>query len=258
MLPLFFRGVDGKACFKPLLQLIFEQLFDVGVREYCFIVGKGKEIIKGHFTPDYDCVEQLSSMEKSGQASELKGFYKKLEESRLMWIDQPEPRGSGHAVLLSRPHIGSNDFFVHAGDTYVISQGNDYLKRLAHHHEKQRDDATLLVQEVLNPQRYGIIEGILMGQGFRVIKAVEKPSKPSTNLAIMSIYVFTPMIFKALEAAVPSRGCEHHLTDGIQKMIDQGLGVQAIKFEEGDVGMDIGTPEAYWRALKLSHEGSQY
>jgi len=44
---------------KPVLQLIFEQLYEVGFREFCFIVGRGKRSIEDHFTPDYSYVELL-------------------------------------------------------------------------------------------------------------------------------------------------------------------------------------------------------
>src|SRR3954451_22680982 len=53
MLPLY--TVDGEAFLglKPVLQLIFEQLYDFGIRDFCFIVGRGKRAIEDHFTPDY-------------------------------------------------------------------------------------------------------------------------------------------------------------------------------------------------------------
>ena len=52
--------------------------------------------------------------------------------------------------------------------------------------------------EIENPKQYGIVEGDEVEPGvFKVKLVVEKPEKPKTNLAIMAMYVFHPVIFKA-------------------------------------------------------------
>ena len=61
MLPLFCMGSNGDLLLKPVLQLIFEQLYEVGFREFCFIVGRGKRSIEDHFTSDYNYVEDYYS-----------------------------------------------------------------------------------------------------------------------------------------------------------------------------------------------------
>jgi UTP--glucose-1-phosphate uridylyltransferase len=68
----------------------------------------------------------------------------------------------------------------------------------------------------------------------------------------MPIYVFHPVIFKALEQTPPGRGGEVQLTDGIQRLISWGLRVYAVKLREEDVRLDIGNPEGYWEAVKTS------
>ncbi|MDG7040470.1 MAG: hypothetical protein JRN66_04285, partial [Nitrososphaerota archaeon] len=50
MLPIFYRE-NGSVGVKPLLQLVFEQLYEVGIRDFCFIIGRGKRAIEDHFTP---------------------------------------------------------------------------------------------------------------------------------------------------------------------------------------------------------------
>jgi len=254
MLPVFCRNMNGDLSVKPLVQLIFEQLFNTGIREYCFIVGRGKRAIEDHFTPDFQYVERLNSIGKNSQASDLQSFYRKLGDSTIIWVNQPQPKGFGHAVLLARPFVGSDEFLVHAGDTYIISNKNSHLTRLVNTHQRLKDDATLLLQEVPDPRPYGIIEGKETDEGFKVIRVVEKPEKPTTNLAIMPIYVFTPALFKALEVTLPGKGGEIQLTDGIQKLIDWALKVHAIKLNDGDIRLDIGTPETYWEAQRLSYK----
>lgn len=254
MLPVFCRNRNGDLSVKPLVQLVFEQLFDVGIKEFCFIVGRGKRAIEDHFTPDFEYVERLNSISKNSQASDLQSFYRKLEESTIIWVNQPQPKGFGHAVLLARPFVGAEEFLVHAGDTYVISNQNSHLTRLVNTHRRLRDDATLLIQEVLDPRPYGIIEGKETAEGYKVTRVVEKPEKPTTNLAIMPIYVFTPILFRALEVTPPGKGGEIQLTDGIQKLIDWGLNVHAIKLSDDDIRLDIGTPQTYWEAQSLSYK----
>jgi len=69
----------------------------------------------------------------------------------------------------------------------------------------------------------------------------------------MPLYVFNPIIFEALKSTRPGKGGEIQLTDGIRRLVEAGHRVQAIKLREDDVRLDIGTPETYWEALKLSH-----
>jgi UTP--glucose-1-phosphate uridylyltransferase len=131
----------------------------------------------------------------------------------------------------------------------------DYIKRLLNVYEKFDADAAFIVLEIDNPTHYGIIEGVEVNPGvFRVKTAVEKPAKPPTNLAIMAMYVFHPVIFKALETTKPGKNGEIQLTDGIQKLIDDELKVYAVKLDQNYAHLDIGSPERYWDALELSYQ----
>jgi len=89
---------------------------------------------------------------------------------------------------------------------------------------------------------------------FKVERVVEKPEKPSTKLAIMPIYIFDTKIFEALKQVPLGKGGELQLTDGIQKQIDEGLKVIAVKLTHNDVRLDIGTPKTFWEALDKSHK----
>ncbi len=82
---------------------------------------------------------------------------------------------------------------------------------------------------------------------------MEKPEKPKTKYAVMAMYAFQPVIFKALEATTPGKNGEIQLTDAIQKLIDWGLKVYAIKLDSSYEHLDIGSPERYWEALELSY-----
>ena len=255
MLPIFSTSQNGELLVKPVVQMVFEHLHEAGLREFCYIVGRGKRGIEDHFTPDINCIKTLEGMGKECQALDLESFYEKLENSTIMWVNQPAPKGFGNAVLMAQPFVQNEQCLVHAGDSFIISQNMDYLKKLLSVYERLNADAAFIVLEIENPKQYGIIEGNEVEPGiFKVTAAVEKPDKPKTNLAIMAMYVFQPVIFKALEATKPGKDGEIQLTDAIQKLIDWGLNVYAIRLDKKYAHLDIGSPERYWEALELSYQ----
>lgn len=230
---------------------------DAELREFCFIVGRGKRAIEDHFTPDFDCVKTLEGMGKNGQASVLDEFYSKLRDSTIMWVNQPEPKGFGNAVLMAQPFVGNERCLVHAGDGCLLSKNMDYVKKLLDASERLKADATFLVLEIENPRQYGIVEGREIEEGILKVTAVtEKPDQPKTNLAIMAMYVFHPVIFKALEAAKPGKNGEIQLTDAIQQLVNWGLNVCAVKLDQNYSRLDIGTPDAYWEALEKTYNNN--
>jgi len=254
MLPIFSKTAQGDMLVKPVVQVVFEQLYDAGLREFCYVVGRGKRGIEDHFTPDANCISTLEGMGKNGQAADLEVFYKKLETSTAMWVNQPIPKGLGSAVLMAQPFVQNQSCFVHAGDSCIISKDMDYVKILIEAFKRFKADAAFLVLEIENPTQYGIVEGDEVEPGIIKVKSVaEKPEKPKTNWAIMAMYVFQPVIFKALETTAPGYKGEIQLTDAIQKLIDWGLKVYAVKLDKSYSHLDIGSPERYWQALELSH-----
>ncbi len=252
MLPIFSNSMHSGLCLKPLLQLIFEQLFDLGVKEFYFVVGRGKRSIEDHFTPDKDYLEVLSRKDKHAIAADLESFYKKVERSTIVWINQPEAKGFGHAVMMTRNVIGDEPFIVHAGDNYVTSSSNNHVRNLINELNKHKADAVITLQEVHDTRHYGVAYVKTTKDGFDVVRVEEKPKRAQSKLAIRAIYVFKPVIIEALKKIKPSKAEELQLTDGIQKLIDWGLQVRGIKLKRSDVCLDIGTPDTYWEALNQS------
>lgn len=251
MLPIFYRD-NGSVGVKPLLQLIFEQLYEVGVRDFCFIIGRGKRAIEDHFTPDGGFIEELRRRGKSATVDSFSRFYDKLQSSNIVWVNQPEPRGFGDAVLRAKGFAGDDrGFLVAAGDTYIISRENSHLKGLIELHESLGGSATLLLRRVESPSQYGVAEV----DGNRVLNLVEKPARPTSDLAIMPFYVFDRAIFDHLERIEAGVGGEVQLTDAIQSMIASGLKVNAVLLGKGEEErwLDIGSPSSYWEALKQSY-----
>jgi UTP--glucose-1-phosphate uridylyltransferase len=255
MLPVFARAKNGDLCLKPIVQLVFEQLHQVGFREFCFIVGRGKRAIEDHFTPDFAFVSMLDSKGLDGPAGELESFYKMVDGSTVSWVNQSEPRGFGDAVLKAKSFVGNDRFMVHAGDSHFISKNAEHLRRVLRMSEESKADALFLSMEVEDPSRFGIVEGEMMADGLMKVKRlVEKPSNPVSKLAIMPVYVFDSNIFRALEETKAGFAGELQLTDGIQQMVDWDLNVYTTKLASSEIWLDIGSPDLFWEAQNLSHK----
>jgi UTP--glucose-1-phosphate uridylyltransferase len=255
MLPVFAKGRNGDICLKPIVQLVFETLYDVGFREFCFIVGRGKRAIEDHFTPDFSYISMLDSKGKDGAAADMEAFYKMVDGSSVVWVNQPAPRGFGDAVLKAKSFVGDDRFMVHAGDSHFLSKNADHLRRVMASSEESKADALFLSMEVEDPTRFGIVEGETRTDGLvKVKRLVEKPAKPASKLAIMPVYVFDSNIFRALEDTKLGFGGELQLTDGIQKMVDWNLNVYTTKVASSEIWLDIGSPDLYWQAQNLSHK----
>lgn len=253
MLSVFSRGADGNLSLKPVVQLIFEQLFDSSIRDFCFVVGRGKRAIEDHFTPDSSFVRLLKSKGKVVQAREILEFYSRVSKSSMMWVNQPEPRGFGDAVLRAEPASGGAPILVHAGDNHVISPRNDHIQRMLRAKSTGKADATILLRYVPDPRRYGVAEVTREGGELRVKRVIEKPARPTSKLALLPTYLFEPVIFDILRRTRPGVGGEIQLTDAIQGMIDRGLKVNAVQLLPHEYWLDVGTPETYWEALNVSH-----
>jgi UTP--glucose-1-phosphate uridylyltransferase len=254
MLPVFALNEDRQMCLKPVVEMIFGQLIDYGVREFYFIVGRGKRAIQDHFTPDYEFVQRLDRSGRKNQALLLQKFYEKVKSSTIVWVNQPEPKGFGDAVLQAKSLVGKDPFLVHAGDTYIISATQTVCARLTEAHWKNRAAATLTLKEIQDPRQYGVAEiSETDSEIVEVLRVVEKPPQPTSRFALMPVYVFSHDIFEILADTPPGRDGEIQLTDGIQELIETGHKVQAIKLRKDDVRLDIGTPETYWEALEITH-----
>jgi len=251
MLPVFFKGRNGGVCLKPMLQAVFEQLYAVGFREFGFIVGRGKRAIEDHFTSDDSCIEQLKNSGKAELANGLQDFYKKINNSNILFINQPKPKGFGDAVYKAKLFTGNESFLMHAGDDLVFSQDNRHLRRIMRLFEHYDADAAFLVEEVGDPRMYGVIKGNEVEPNvFEVEEVIEKPRRPPSNLAIIALYVFKPVIYKAIENVKPDVNGEIQLADALQLLLEWKCKLYASKLGSAERRIDIGTPETYLKAIK--------
>ena len=251
MLPLFFKGKNDQVYLKPMLQAIFEQLYDEGFREFGFIVGRGKRAIEDHFTPDYSFVEYLKNKNKPELAGELQEFYRKISNSTMVFINQPKPEGFADAVYQAKVFTQNEPFMMHAGDDLVFSRNNRHLKRLIKIFEQRNADVAFLVEEVEEPQKYGVVIGKEVEPYlFEVEKVIEKPKKFVSNLAVIALYIFKPVIYDGIEKTKPDERGEVQLADALQLLLKWQCEIYALKLRPSEQRIDIGTPETYLETLK--------
>ena len=251
MLPIFTRSANGGLCVKPFIQIVFEQLYDAGFRDFCFIVGKKSGIIEQHFTWDNGLVGRLLKKNKVDLINELSDFYKKASECNIVFINQIEPRGFGDAVFYARSFTKREPFLVHAGDDLILSKSNQWLKRLIQIYKNYNAEAVFCVEKVKDPRKYGVITGKRISTDLYIVSSIkEKPSSPPSNLAAIAIYIFSPKIYDAIKKTIPDINNEIQLTDAIQYLVNNNHNVYALELKKGERRMDIGTPESYWQVLE--------
>jgi len=262
MLPIFDKGVNGGVVVKPVLQIVFEQLYEADFREFCLIVGRDKRAIEDHFTKDERLIGLLRGKNKNNLAEELENFYQKIATSEIVMINQPEPKGFGDAVAKAEVFTSNEPFLVHAGDDLVLASISSHINKLVNVFENKKADAVLLSQRVKDPSRYGVITGVRVEPKlYKVIDLVEKPRAPPSNLAAIAIYAFRNIIYESIRDTGPDENGEVQLTDAIKQLILAGGKVYAVELSSYQKRIDVGTVESYWSSLKETfrhHKGDEY
>ena len=179
---------------KPVLFRVIEAIAEAGIDEIGIVVG--------------DTAEEIQGAVGDGSRWDV----------RITYIRQEAPLGLAHAVKVAQPFLGQDRFVMFLGDNVI--QGG--IHRLIRQFEASEWNSQIVLKEVSNPQQYGVAE--LNGES-QILRLVEKPKTPRSNLALVGIYMFDHHVFEAVEAIKPSWRGELEITDAIQWLVDRGYRV---------------------------------
>ncbi|MCE5237561.1 glucose-1-phosphate thymidylyltransferase [bacterium] len=181
---------------KPLLGHVLDALAAAGVHEVGLVVGYLAEAVQGY----------VGDGEQWGVTA--------------TYIRQEHPLGLGHAIKQAEGFLDGAPFLVYLGDNLL----GDGITSFVDDFRAGNGDAALLLKEVPDPRRYGVA---VVDEQRRVTRVVEKPAQPPSNLAIVGVYAFQPIIFDAIDSIKPSPRGELEITDAIQHLIEQDRVVKA-------------------------------
>ena len=178
---------------KPILFYGIEALKEAGIKKIGIVVGDTRKEIK-----------------------EVAGDGRRWGV-QISYIEQEAPLGLAHAVRISEGFLGDEPFVMYLGDN-ILKSG---IKSLVEEFKKKRPNSLILLTEVPDPQMFGVAE---LKDG-KVVRLVEKPKKPMSNLALVGVYMFDSHIFEAVNAIKPSWRNELEITDAIQYLVEHGYEV---------------------------------
>jgi len=203
---------------KPMLFYGLNHLVDAGIKELAIILGPVKEGVK----------EVLHDGSDFG--------------IDITYIEQPEPKGLAHAVMIAQDFLGDEPFIMYLGDN-LIKQG---VKPLIYTHVNESSDCVICVAHVKDPTQYGIVE--LTEEG-NIERLLEKPKTSTSTLALTGVYLFNKSIFDAVKNIHPSWRNELEITDAIQYLVQQGKKISVQRIDGW--WKDTGRPQDLLEANQL-------
>lgn len=178
---------------KPIIFYGIEAIRDAGITDIGIVVGDTRE-------------EVMSAIGDGGAWG-----------VEVTYIPQAEPLGLAHAVQISEDYLGDERFVMYLGDNLI----RDGITPLVEEFTATKPDCEILLARVPHPERFGVAE---LADG-RIVRLIEKPKEPPSDLALVGVYLFTPTIFEAVNAIQPSARGELEITDAIQYLIEHGFDV---------------------------------
>ena len=195
---------------KPMSEYCIESLREAGIMDIAIIIGGlGSNKVK----------EYYGNGENFGV--------------NLTYIEQDYPKGIAHAVNLCKSFVDNEKFVVFLGDNIIQKSISDFTKNF----EESNHDASILLCEVDNPSRFGIADV----KDKKIIKIMEKPKNPPTNLAVTGIYFLTTKIFDIISRQKPSARNELEITDALEMLLKENNNISYDMIT--DYWKDTGTPE---------------
>lgn len=176
---------------KPVLFRVIEAIRDAGIEEIGIVIG--------------DTGEEIRQAVGQGKRWGVK----------ITYIPQDAPKGLAHAVKISRDFLGDDRFVMFLGDNVIQGGISGLIRQFA----DSDWNSQIVLTEVEEPQHYGVAE---LDDQRQIVRLVEKPRVPPSNLALVGIYMFDAHIFEAVNCIQPSWRGELEITDAIQWLVDHG------------------------------------
>ena len=166
----------------------------------------------------------------------------------LQFIVQEQQRGLAHAIGLCQDFVGDEPFCVYLGDNIFQDKMTDLLRNFP----ESDAESTVVLGEVTDPTRFGIAEV----QDGRIVRLIEKPKEPPSNLAIAGVYLLRKSIFEAIARIEPSWRNELEITDALQELVTASHNM--VPYTLHGWWIDAGKPDAIVLANQLVLEDLPY
>jgi len=181
---------------KPILFYALDHLVEAGIRDISIIVSP-------------ETGEQVRR--EAGDGTRF--------GATIDYIEQLKPGGIAQAVGLAREHMAGAPFVTFLGDNFLTHGIVPFVQAFA----ASKADAGILLKHVPDATQFGVAQF----DGERLVRVIEKPQEPPSDLAVIGIYMFTSRVFEAIDNIVPSARGELEITDTIQWLLDNGSSVRA-------------------------------
>lgn len=217
---------------RPAIALIVDEAIEAGADEVVIITSPEKPLLK-------------------------KWFELNPPKAPIVWVDQLEQHGLGHAVLQAAEYfeLESEPVLILLGDA-LVSGGNASSAMMEI--SKANDGASVIGCEEVPRERvsrYGIMKSVseISEAFFKLADIVEKPSveEAPSNLAVAGRYLLDPAVFSYLKDQTVGVGGEIQLTDAIRRMLAEK---PVFGYIYPGHRHDIGNPNGYLKALEAMNE----
>ncbi|MYB48660.1 MAG: UTP--glucose-1-phosphate uridylyltransferase [Dehalococcoidia bacterium] len=229
----------------PVIHLAVEEAAAAGIEHVVMVVSPNQDAISAYFDVSSDVARML---ERQGRAALIERVSDLARTVEITYVQQREPLGNGHAVLVAKEEVGDEPLAVILPDDVIRGSESTIGRMIEIYHETGGPVIGVAeTPEETIPQKGVVAPTSRNGRVYEISGLVEKPSieEAPSNLAVVGRYVLPPEIFPALERTSPGAGGEIWLADGIAALLKTHRGT-AYRFqgELFDTGVPVGMLKA--------------